>query len=118
MTKRLTYSLVLLAVAIVASVSLIRINKRSFYHHYFRVITAVSLRNTQPVAGQETGIWHSSQTCQTLISNPAQTAGPALCIYTDVSMPIPVREEQIVQAPAPAPGLWAWAGHVHGPRAP
>ncbi|MEZ4775261.1 MAG: hypothetical protein R3D00_18900 [Bacteroidia bacterium] len=41
------YQLFLIFAALVAMVFLLKINKRSFYFHYFRVIEEVELRNSQ-----------------------------------------------------------------------
>ena len=56
------YQIFFILVALVAMIFLLKINKRNFYHHYFKVIEEVELRNSQEVFGlQDTVLFTSTR---------------------------------------------------------
>ena len=54
------YQIFFILVALVAMVFLLKINKRNFYFHYFKVIEEVELRNSQEVFGLQNAVLYTA----------------------------------------------------------
>ena len=113
----LTYRLILLAAVSVSMLLLLKINKRSFYFHYFKVIEEVEMRNSQALHAETFSIqvWRSQLQEAASILLPILTALFAFGLFllpfpeswiasqAGEQVLIPVREPQYLRPPVRAP---------------
>ncbi|MCI4668392.1 MAG: hypothetical protein MRZ79_09650 [Bacteroidia bacterium] len=61
---KFTYPLIALAIIPVALISLKKINKNSFFDHFFKVIEEVELRNSHELESYSNHIWYKASLVQ------------------------------------------------------
>ncbi|MEO0470654.1 MAG: hypothetical protein AAF206_13595 [Bacteroidota bacterium] len=93
------YSLFLMLAATLVMVIYMRINKQSFYHHYFKVIEDVELRNSHALAASEgLAIFSLPQVSERLPEWFKSILG-LLVVSSLVMLTLPLIRQKIVQQP-------------------